>query len=126
MLANRIKKVSEAEILDAAFEYGRAIAKKIKFDVESPAVTAAEQEFHVQIYPLTNGDSLLMEIESQIIEAYASTNENLSLTDNVQKIGADSLLYTIPICDTLSNGAIQFKYALAVRMPKKEVILSIR
>lgn len=79
----------------------------------------------MDIYPLAPGDSLLLAIEQQIIEAYTSAN-GLDLTDNIQKIGNDSLLYTYPVLSTLPDGSVQFKFALGIKMPKKEVILSMQ
>lgn len=125
MIANQIKKVTEAEIMDAAFKHGRKIAKLVNASIDSSNVHDIENEFRVKVYPLKNGDSLLMEIEKQLIEAYTSAPSTLSLSDNIQKIGDDSLLYTIPVMDTLPDGSTQFRYALGILMPKKEVILSI-
>lgn len=127
MKANEIVKISEAEILDAAFLYGRTISKEA---LQNPELgnqryfATLQDKYHVKIFPLEPGDSLLMEIEKQLIEAYTSTT-SINLTDNVQKIGSDSLLYTLPIMDTLKDGSFSFKYALGIRMPKKDVILSI-
>jgi len=126
--ANEIKRISEAEILDAAFEYGRMIANKIKEQNVYPENVSAlknlEKIHQVVIFPLAPGDSLLMEIEKQLIEAYTfATNEQLS--DNVQKLGSDSLLYTLPIMETQPDGSEVFKYAVGIRMPKKAVILSM-
>ncbi len=128
MKANKIVKISEAEIVDAAFVYGRSISGEIQN--QSPdlkneqAISALQKKYNVIIFPLQPGDSLLMEIEQQLIEAYTSAS-GVELTDNIQKIGNDSLLYTLPIMKKQDDGSIQFIYALGIRMPKKEVILSI-
>ncbi len=124
MIANRIKKISEAEIIDAAFSFGRAIASEIHPKIDQAKIDDLQQTYHVKIYPLQAGDSLLLQIEKQLIDAYTSGN-SLELTDNIQKVGSDSLLYTLPVMDTLSDGSTQFKYALGILMPKKDVILSI-
>ncbi|MCB0486910.1 MAG: hypothetical protein KDC99_00440 [Cyclobacteriaceae bacterium] len=128
MEANQIKKISEAEIMDAAFKLGRKISEEVTHagpENLSEATRRLEAEHHVKIYPLQQGDSLLLQIEQQLIEAYTSADPNLELTDNVQKIGTDSLLYTVPVMEKVEGEAMQFKYALGVRMPQKEVILSI-
>lgn len=126
MEANQIKKISEAEIMDAAFKLGRKISEEVqKAGVENETTSRLETEHHVKIYPLQQGDSLLLQIEQQLIEAYTSADANLELSDNVQKIGTDSLLYTVPIMEKVESGAMQFKYALGILMPQKEVILSI-
>lgn len=124
MIANQIKKVSEAEIIDAAFSFGRSIAGKMNDTADQVKIDDLQRQYHVKIYPLKAGDSLLLQIEKQLIEAYTS-GDNLLLTDNIQKVGSDSLLYTLPVLDTLEDGSTQFKYALGILMPKKDVILSI-
>ncbi|HCM75368.1 MAG TPA: hypothetical protein DIS90_03235 [Cytophagales bacterium] len=126
MKANEIVKISDAEITAAAFQYGRSISDKITNQVSlDPQLTAElQQQYHVKIFPLAPGDSLLMEIEQQLIEAY-TTASDINLTDNVQKIGTDSLLYTLPVMNTLPDGSVVFKYALGIRMPTKAVVQSM-
>ncbi len=125
--ANEIKKISEADILNAAFNYGRTIARQVeemKETRDDDALHDLENKYQVVISPLEPGDSLLMEIEQQLIEAYISSS-GVQVTDNVQKIGDDSLLYTLPVMKTQQDGAEVFQYALGVRMSKKVVILSM-
>jgi hypothetical protein len=126
MEANEIVKISQAEITNAAFSYGRKIAEDVKQtnDINDAKVAELQEQYHVTIFPLEPGDSLLLVIEQQLIEAYTSAKA-IELTDNVQKVGKDSLLYTSPIMTTLPDGSLQFQYALGIRMPLKEVILSI-
>lgn len=127
MDANKIVKISEAEITQAAFSFGRKIADEVKQlpNLSNPELERLEKAYKVDIFPLAPGDSLLLAIEQQIIEAYTSA-KGLDLTDNIQKIGTDTLLYTHPVLSTRSDGSVQFNYALGIRMPKKEVILSIQ
>ncbi|MDH4058138.1 MAG: hypothetical protein OEU76_05210 [Cyclobacteriaceae bacterium] len=124
MEASRIKKISEAEIIDAAFLWGRDIVRQLDNKYDTQSMRSLEDALHVRIYPLQTGDSVLREIEQQLIEAYTST-ENVSLADNVQKISDDSLLYTFPVMDTLPDRSVAFRFALGILMPKKEVILSM-
>lgn len=126
MKANEIVKISEAEIIEAALLFGNKIVREVEnlSVLEKPELDILEKEYKVSIFPLAPGDSLLMEIERQLIEAYTSAND-LVLSDNIQKIGKDTLLYTHPVFSTLPDGSVQFNYALGIRMPKKEVILSI-
>lgn len=127
MKASEILKISEAEIIEAAFNYGRNLSDKIKkvADLKDPAVAVLETDYHVVIYQLEPGDSLLRTIEQQLIEAYTSA-QGIELTDNVQKIGGDTLLYTYPVMVTRLDGSEQFMYALGIRMAKKDVILSMQ
>lgn len=126
MKANEIVKISEAEITEAAFQYGRLIAVEVKKfpDIRNSNIEDIEKDYHVSIFPLSPGDSLLLTIEQQLIEAYTSA-KTIELSDNIQKIGKDSLLYTAPIMSTLPDGSTQFEYALGIKMPIKQVILSI-
>ncbi|MFZ1806622.1 MAG: hypothetical protein WAU36_05345 [Cyclobacteriaceae bacterium] len=128
MKAQEIVKISDADITEAAYQYGRTISKEIQEqesqNTDETHTRKLQEKYHVKIYPLAPGDSLLMEIEQQLIEAYISAT-NAELTDNIQKIGRDSLLYTLPIMKTQPDGSVTFQYALGIRMPKKEVILSM-
>ncbi len=126
MKASQIVKISEAEITDAAFRYGRQIASEVQKlqDIKNLQIEEIADHYNVIIYPLAPGDSLLLSVEQQLIEAYTSAKA-FELPDNIQKIGKDSLLYTAPIVSTLPDGSTQFEYALGVRMPLKTVILSI-
>lgn len=126
MKANEIMKISQAEITEAAFRYGRLIAAEVKEipDAQNAKKDEIERHYHVTIFPLAPGDSLLLSIEQQLIEAYTSA-KNIELSDNIQKVGKDSLLYTAPIMSALPDGSMQFEYALGIRMPLKQVILSI-
>ena len=128
MKANQIVKISDAEITEAAYEYGRSISEKIKGqesqNLNDDFTKKLQEEYHVKIYPLTSGDSLLLDIEQQLIEAYTAASD-IELTDNIQKIGNDSLLYTLPVMETRPDGSVTFQYALGIRMPKKAVILSM-
>lgn len=127
MDANQIVKISDAEIVEAAFQYGRDLAEQVRAlpSLNDKRLVNLQDEFQVKIYSLATGDSLLLQIEQELIEAYTSAR-NIDLSDNIQKIGKDSLLYTMPIMDTLADGSLEFKYALGIRMPKKRVIQSIK
>jgi hypothetical protein len=125
---NAIIKVTEAEITDAAFTMGRSLARRM--EKTTPAnrklVDSLQRTFNVTIFALHPGDSLLLEIEKQIVEAYTSASGQAQLSDNIQRIGKDSVLYTKPIMVTLPDGSLQFNYALGIRIPKKQVVLSIQ
>lgn len=130
MKAHEIVKISDAEITEAAFQYGRTISKKIKAqhsqNLSQQLTNELQEQYHVKIYPLTPGDSLLKEIEQQLIEAYTTAAADFEPPDNIQKIGKDSLLYTLPIMETQPDGSAHFQYALGILMHKKDVILSIK
>ena len=125
-----IRKVTEAELTEASFAYGRTIASMIerrdKTLTDRTFLDSLEQTYHVEVVPLAAGDSVLRDIERQIIEAYTSGAGELQLTDNIQKLGADSMLYTKPIMRERPDGSLEFARALGIRMPKKYIIRSIQ
>lgn len=126
---DRIQRVSEGELLEASFTYGRSIAAIL--DKRDPALTNAslidslENAFGVEVFALVPGDSVLREMETQILEAYMSAAGTVSLADDVQKLSADSMLYTKPMLRDRPDGSVEFVRALGIRMPVKPIILSL-
>ncbi len=130
MEAGEIKKVTDAELTEAAFAYGRSIITILEAKDKSLGnlnlVDSLENVYEVKIAPLVPGDSLLLEIENQIIEAYTSGAGQVQLNDDLQKLGADSMLYTKPILRERPDGSVEFVKAVGIHMPKKSIILSIK
>jgi hypothetical protein len=130
MEAGEIRKVTDAELTEAAFAYGRSITAILEANDNSMTNgslrDSLEKTYHVKIAPLVPGDSLLLEIENQIIEAYTSGAGLVQLNDDIQKLGADSILYTKPILREKPDGSVEFVQALGIHMPKKNIILSIK
>jgi hypothetical protein len=129
MEEGQIRKVSDAELTEAAFEYGRSIINDLEESDKQfsnpKVIDSIANSYGVKIISLQTGDSALMEIEEQIIEAYTSGNA-LDLPDNIQRFGTDSLLYTKPIMKELPNGSVEFVKAIGIHLPKKRVVLSIK
>lgn len=129
MEEDEIKRLTDSQITEAAFSYGRSIAAQI--EKQSPSFTnkrladSLAKSYEVKIITLQTGDSALIEIEKQLIEAYTSV-DGTELTDNIQRLGGDSLLYTKPIMRERPDGSLEFMKAIAIHMPKKKVILSIK
>lgn len=123
-----IQKVSEVEIQEGALAIGRSITSKLNANSihRHSYVDSLERVYKVDILLLQPGDSMLLGIEQQIIEAYTAGSDSIELADNVQRTSKDTLLYTKPILKKNSNGSMEFDYAVGVRMPKKQVILSLR
>jgi hypothetical protein len=126
---SQLKKISEVDITEAAFQSGRTITNIIeKRDIELTQPTfidSLEKVFSVEIISMKADDSTLRAIEKQVIEAYISGG-NIDLNDNVQKVGKDSILYTKPMMRKMPDGSVVFVKALGLRMSKKEVIRTIR
>ena len=125
---SQLRKISEADITEAAFEYGRMITAIIeKRDVElkqSLFIDSLEKVFSVEIISMKTDDATLRAVEKQVIEAYVSGG-NIALSDNVQKMGKDSILYTKPLMSEMPDGSVVFAKALGLRMSKREIIRTI-
>lgn len=130
MEASEIRKVTDAQITEASFAYGRsllaALEAKDKSMTDASLIDSLENAYHVRIIPLVPGDSLLLEIERQLIEAYTTGAGQIQLNDDVQKLGADSLIYTKPVMRELPDGSVEFVRAIGIHMPRKYVVLSIK
>lgn len=119
-----IVKVTEAEIMDAAFVKGRSVMSRLK--ESNPDTTQVSTEEVVKIHWLVPGKAHGLEIEQQLIEAYLNSMiTGTPLQDNVQKIGEDSLLYTNPIVLTRADSSIEIKGTWNIWMSKRELILAM-
>ena len=119
-----IVKVTEAEILDAAFVKGRSVMSRLT--VNKPDTGKVSAEEIVRIHWLVPGKTHGLEIEQQLIDAYLnSLLSGVPLQDNVQKIGEDSLLYTNPVVITRADSSIEIKGTWNIWMSKRELILAM-
>jgi hypothetical protein len=120
----KIMKVTESEILEAAFSKGRSVMKGLQTD--NPSIGSVEKNEAVKIHWLAPGEAHGLEIERQLIDAYLnSLMEGSTLQDNVQKIGADSMLYTNPVIVTREDKSIEIKGTWNIWMSKKQLILAM-
>ena len=129
MKDDAIKHVTEGELMAAALAYGRSVStileKRDPALVNNPLIDSLESAFNSRISAIQPGDSMLLAIESQLIEAYASSAGTVNIADDVQKLGTDSLIYTKPIMHERPDGSVEFMRALSIHMPVKSVVLSI-
>ncbi len=128
MEAKSIKKISDAELTEAALTYAHNITKVIesKGRTDQKFLDSLDKEYDIEVLFMTAGDSKLRPVEKQVIEAYVSTVGPDIPGDNLQKMGNDSLFYTKPIFEKNQKGSLEFSKALALRIHKKAVILSIK
>lgn len=122
-----IKRVSDAELHEAALRYGKEVAT-VTFTVDrnlmqKKKIDSLSDAYHVTIFRMMPNDSALRSIEKQLMEAYLLNANIQDLTDNVQKTGQDSLLFTRPVFRDRPDGSQEFNFAIAIRMPVKTVIL---
>jgi hypothetical protein len=127
MEQGQIKKVSEAQVTEAAFAYGRKIAAIVNESDKNldntELLDSLSQAYQIEILSLQPENQRMRHVERQLLEAYMNGGAS---DDNIQKMGADSLLYTMPIVRENANGATEFLKALAIRMTRKQVVLSIK
>jgi len=127
MEMNEIKKATDAEITEAAFQFGRQTAliiqKRDKTLSNQSFLDSLSQALEVEIFALQSGNQNLRGVEKQLLEAYASEAQS---SDNIQKMGPDSLLYTKPLVREHPDGSTQFTKAIGIRMTKKQIVLKIK
>jgi hypothetical protein len=128
MEAKSIKKISEADLTEAALAYARKITKIVESHRPNDRhfLDSLQTAYDVQILFIHVNDPGLRAVEKQVIEAYASVADSPSLGDNIQKMGGDSLLYTKPMMRERPDGSVEFSQALGLRLHKKPIILSIK
>ncbi len=127
---SQLKKITEAEITEAAFVYGRSLAQVIEQNDKSlltkSVIDSLEAAYSVEIIELKTNDSTLRAIEKRVIEAYVGGGDATALSDNIQKTTGDSILYTKPLMLQQADGSVLFSKALGIRMSKKQVVRSIK
>lgn len=127
MEQGEIKKVSEAQVTEAAFIYGRNVAsildKRDKTLTNNMLQDSLSAAFQIEIIVLQPDNKSLRAVERQVMEAYMDGNGS---TDNIQKMGSDSLLYTKAVIRENPNGSTEFLSALGIRMTRKQIVRSIK
>lgn len=130
MEARALRKISDAEITEAGFDYGRSLSKIIEakgaVSPGSKFLDSLQKAYSVQIMFLEPTNPQMRGVEKQIIEAYTSGEEIKNVGDNLQRMGNDTLLYTKPILKERPDGSIAFEKALGIRILKKQIILSVK
>jgi len=121
METNQIKRVSEAEITEAAYAKGRELIKLLSTTGLMDSIGKATGAKIKWIEP---GKENKNEIEDQLIEAYLN-NLTGSNTDNVQRFGSDSLLYTMPVVETGADSVDIVKGMWSIYLSRKQLVLAI-
>ncbi|MBL7877408.1 MAG: hypothetical protein JNL53_17215 [Cyclobacteriaceae bacterium] len=127
MAQGEIKKVTDAQIMEAAFSYGRKIATILQ--TQDRAFTnqllqdSLSNVFEVEFVSIQESNKSLRRVEKQLLDAYTLQPYD---ADNVQKMGSDSLLYTKPLMREHPDGSMEFTKAIGIRMTTKQIILSIK
>lgn len=126
MKQHKIVRVTDAEITAAAFAKGRGVMEGLKSTSNKNLNTdSLEAASHTKITWIAPGAKNALEMEQQLIEAYLESFINGGLTDNVQRLETDSLLYTYPVTEKLADGSENVKGMWSIRLSKKDLILSM-
>lgn len=121
-----IRKVSEAELLEATSEQGRnVVILAEQFQGNSFKLDSLSKSTNIKIKWLTPYADDALEIEKQVIEAYIMSSIEGSTPENTQMIGEDSLLYTKPVTEIRSDGIQEVKGIWSLTFSKKQIILSL-
>lgn len=123
MKQHQIVRISDAEITAAAFENGREAMRAIN---KNDKALSDSLKHYCTIRWIVPGSKNAHEVETQLIEAYLESSINGGMEDNVQKIGADSLLYTKPVTEKLADGSEIVKGMWSIQFAKKQLILSMK
>jgi Flp pilus assembly protein TadD len=129
MATQDIKRVSDAQLQEAALNYGSVVMKDVesidKMLTNRKRIDSMASARGIKIYSLTPDHATLKEIEQKLIEAYIAGTDAGVAVDNLQKLGDDSLLFTRPVFRIQSDGSQQFVHAIGIRMSKRTVVLSM-
>ena len=130
MEENKILRVTEAEIMEAAFREGRnTVAKLDSLDADSLSLKSFLKGKKGRIRFLKPGSSSAHMLEKQLIDAYLADASG-TFQDNVQEVrnehgSFDTLLYTKPVMRELPDGREQLLGVWNIWLSKKELVLDI-
>jgi hypothetical protein len=130
MELHEIKRVTDAEITEAAFAKGRELTNILfSFGKDSTRIDSLTKAEKGSIHWVVPGTSNALALEQQMIEAYIAA-ENGALLDDVQKIRnasgeSDSILYTKPVVTKLPDGRDKLEGVWNIWLSRKQLILSM-
>lgn len=129
MATQDIRRVTDAELQEAAIALGTAIMRDVervdKYLLKKNAIDSLAAARGVVIYSLQPDAATLKDIEHQLVEAYMEGANTGMARDNLQSIGTDSLLFTRPLFRLHPDGSQEFTHAVGIRMAKRTVIFSM-
>lgn len=121
METSQIKKVSEAQITEAVLAQGRELGLLLRKNQNADSLASAKK---VVIHWLEPGAGSATKMEEQLIEAYLMNLTGGTL-DNVQKIGTDSLLYTVPVVEKQADSSDVVKGIWSIYFSRKQIVLGL-
>lgn len=127
---NKILRITEAEITEAAFTQGRKLVKTLdSLKADSARLRLFLQGQGGKVKFLTPQTSNARLLEKQLIDAYLADTAGV-FQDNVQKLRTtggdfDSLLYTKPVVTRLPDGTDQLEGVWNIWLPKRDLVMEI-
>lgn len=121
METSQIKRISEAEVVEEVLAKGRGLTKLLESKLSEDSLERAEG---VRIQWLIPGTKNATDMENKLIEAYLMQLSG-GTVDNVQKIGTDTLLYTIPIADKQADSTTVIRGIWSIYFTRKQLILGL-
>lgn len=129
MASQDIRRVTDAQLQEAALTLANSILRDINaidpYLLKTPRIDSLARARGVSIYPLSPDEPALKEIEQKLIEAYVAGASTGTAADNLQSVGADSLLFTHPVFRLHPDGSQEFTHAIGICMSKRSVVLSM-
>ncbi|MCI0751348.1 MAG: hypothetical protein L0Y35_05885 [Flammeovirgaceae bacterium] len=123
--SQEIKKVTEGELTQLAMTRGGELAT-LAAATSKNQIDSLSQAVETKIQWLEPGRANSYELESQLIEAYImGLATGVSLQDNVQKKGTDSLLFTRAVVEKRPDGIDELKGLWCITLSKKQLVLSM-
>lgn len=128
MESHAIKKVSDAEITEAAYAKGRALSSLLEASKnDSVVIDSIVRAHNGRIRWSVPGGKDGLAVEQQLIEAYISSATG-DMQDNIQKIRAsdgtqtDSILYSKPVLKKQPDGTDVLTGVWNIWLSRKELI----
>ena len=132
MESHAIRKVTDAQLTEAAFARGRELVAQLnQAKSDSARIDSIVKASEGKIRWLVPGSSNAVDIEQQLIEAYIAS-ESGGMQDNVQKIRAsdgtqtDSILYSKPILIKQNDGTEVLTGVWNIWLSRKQLIRSMK
>jgi len=129
MASQDIRRVTDAELMGAALSLGGEIIRDVeqtdKFLLNKEKIDSLAAARSVVIYSLRSDSAPLGEIEKQLVEAYVAAAATGTAGDNLQKLGADSVLFTRPVFRLHPDGSQEFSHAIGLRMSTRTIVLTM-
>lgn len=131
MELHKIRKISDAEITEAAYNEGRRIIADLEqADSDSTKLNATISSYKGKVRLIRPGKDNALDIEQQLVDAYLA-DESGGVADNIQKIrrnnvDTDSILYTKPALVKMPDGSERLEGIWSIWLSKKEVIIKMK